>query len=719
MSARERAARSLAVAALFAASLLGSAGASPARAADDALSLVSSATYSLVPAKGIVRVTIDVTARNNKPNLIRETPNGTLTTRYFYESASIAIHAEAASIRATAGSTRLTTKVRRDSGFSVLEVRFRSDLFFGKSTKFRVQYNLPGGAPRSDSDIRVGSAFATFYAWAFGDRGSVRINVPAGFEVETSGEAVATSVKGGVTTLSASSVDEVSEWYVVVVADRRDALTTERLDLAGGEHLVVRAWPEDEEWQSRVADLLRVGMPVLAQKIGLDWPVNGDIEVAEVHTPLLEGYSGVFYTREDRIEISEDLDELTIIHEASHAWFNPALFVGRWINEGFADEYAARVLDEVSIGGLRPDSVSPTSPGAVRLNEWAHPGRIDDADKSARERFGYEASWTVIRTLVDEIGEEKMRGVLGAAHAKETAYVGAGAPETVAVTNDWRRLIDLLEERGGSGKADDLFRRWIVAPGDEALLDARVTARGAYAALVEAGRGWLPGYVIRDPLGRWQFDKATREISAATEILATRDEIAGIAAGAGAAPAPMLETAYESATSDLDGVRELAAKELAAVSALDQAAARVRDDRGLFTTLGLIGEDPAARLTAASVAFSAGDNDATTNGSAVVVAMLDKAPETGRTRVIAGGVVGIGAGAAGVAGVVALRRRRRAAEPHPGLTPTATIDEPPAEPTVADPEAGTEPYATLGDPAASESPAAGPATPGRDEGDDS
>ena len=57
----------------------------------------------------------------------------------------------------------------------------------------------------------------------------------------------------------------------------------------------------------------------------------------EVHTPLLEGYAGIFFEGENRIEISEDLDDLTIIHEASHAWFNGDLFVGRWINEGFAD----------------------------------------------------------------------------------------------------------------------------------------------------------------------------------------------------------------------------------------------------------------------------------------------------------------------------------------------------------------------------------------------
>ena len=465
--------RAVAVVAFVAVALLGPAGASPVLAADDALSLVSSSSYSLNPDKGLIHVTVEVTATNNKPNLVQQIPGGTRTTRYIYDSAAIVVHAEATEIRASAGKRALATRVTAEDGYTIVQVIFRGDLQYKQSTGFRVDYDLPGGAPRSDSDIRVGSAFATFYAWAFGDRGDVSIVIPAGFEVETTGSTIAENVKDGVTTLSAAGISDPNEWYAVVVADRRDSLTRDRLDLDGGEHVVVRAWPEDVEWRTRVRDLLRVGLPVLVEKIGLDWPVEGDIEVAEVHTPLLEGYAGVFYTDEDRIEISEDLDELTIVHEASHAWFNSNLCVGRWINEGFADEYASRVLDEVSVGGLRPDAVSPTDDGAIDLNLWSHPGRIADDETDKREHFGYEASWTVVQSLVDEIGEESMRAVLSAANANQTAYPGAGEPETVTIKNDWRRFLDLLEEAGGSDDAEGTFRRWVVSTDQEALLDAR------------------------------------------------------------------------------------------------------------------------------------------------------------------------------------------------------------------------------------------------------
>ncbi len=690
--------RGAAVVALVLATLLGPAGASPALAADDALTLVSSTSYTLVPDGGLVHVTVDLTATNIKPNLVEQTPIGTRTTSFFFDAAEIAVQAEATGIRASAGKAKLTTKVTSQVGYTLLKVSFLHDLQYKESTKFRVDFDLPGGAPRSDSDIRVGSAFATFYAWAFGDSGDVRIVIPAGFDVETTGSSIDKSAAAGVTTLAATGINDTGEWYSVIVADRHDALTRDRLDLAGGEHLVIRAWPEDTEWEKRVGDLLRIGLPDLVDKLGLDWPVAGDIEVAEVHTPLLEGYAGVFYTTENRIEISEDLDELTIIHEASHAWFNSDLFVGRWIDEGFADEYASRVLDDVSVGGLRPDAVTPTSEGTVDLNTWTHPGRIDDEETSNREHFGYEASWTVIRTLVHEIGEDSMRKVLAAANATEIAYVGATAPEKVTLKNDWRRFLDLLEESGGSTSAEDLFRRWVVSPDQEPLLDARHDARTAYAALLDAGDGWQPGYVVREPMSRWEFGRAGREMDEAEAILATRDEVATAAGTLGVAPPATLREAYEGATDDLDGVRDLASAQLATVTALEAATARVTAERDVFTSIGLIGEDPVARLAAASAAFSAGDTAAADATAASVDALVAGAADAGRGRTLVAGVAGAGVLVLGGGGVVALRRRRRR---------TALVEAP--EP---------EPYATLGGPRQVEAAVDGPAEPGNAEGDE-
>ena len=55
--------------------------------------------------------------------------------------------------------------------FRLVTVGLGSDLYFGESTQVRIQFDLPAGKPRSGSNVRVGPAFATFLAWAFGDQG--------------------------------------------------------------------------------------------------------------------------------------------------------------------------------------------------------------------------------------------------------------------------------------------------------------------------------------------------------------------------------------------------------------------------------------------------------------------------------------------------------------------------------------------------------------------
>lgn len=705
--------RVLAVAAFLAGSLLGvGAAGQPARAAEDGLALVSSATYQLDPEAGVVRVTIDLTATNTKPN----TTAGGTTTRYYYEGATIAIHGEASGVRATSGGSRLATSLDPDDGFTVLEIDFRRDLFYKQSAAIRITYDLPGGAPRSTSDIRVGPAFATFYAWAFGDSGDVRILLPTGFEEDVTGSTLTRSEGGGVTTLAATDIVDPTEWYAVVVADRQASLTHDLIDLPGENDLVVRAWPNDEEWRTRVGDLLSDGLPVLTELIGLEWPVDDDLEVFEVHTPLLEGYAGFFIALEDRIEISEDLDDLTILHEASHAWFNTDIFSERWIYEGFADEYAALALEEVGDGGWRPDAVDPSDRASVRLNEWRHPGRIEDDETDARERFGYEASWTVIRELVDEIGVDAMRRVIAAAEARRVPDVGAGQPERISGRVDWRRFLDLLEVEGESATAEELYREWIVSDEETTALDERSATRAAYADLLEASDGWQPPFAIREVLAQWEFDTATERIDAARSILATRDDVAAVAGRLGLVVPPSLRAAYEHATTDFDEARELADEQLAAIQAIEAASGAVTAERDPFVAIGLIGAEPEAELTTVRAAFEAADDDAAAAAAADLATLMSGAADVGRTRTaqvggIGGGLVLVGGGAI----VLARRRRRRAAESRSAAAWSDASAGPslpvgPDAPAVDSDE--TRPYATLADqPGSSAPPAAWPSPP--------
>jgi hypothetical protein len=673
-----------------------------AQAATDGLTLSTAATYTLVPARHVIRVVLDVTARNNKPNVTA----GGIITKYFYEGARLAIQSEATALKATSNGVRLTVTTRAADGYRILEVRFRSALFFHQSAKVRVTFDLPGGAPRSASDIRVGTAFATFTAWAYGDTASVRVVIPAGFEAEATGSDAARTTSGGATIFRAAGITDIGSWYLVVNADRRSALTSDRIDLSGGEHVVIRAWPEDTEWRTRVSELITKGLPKLVEATGLDWPVSADLSIFEVHTPLLEGYAGVFFVGEDRIEISEDLDDLTILHEASHAWFNSALFDGRWINEGFADTYAAKALDAVGSGGWAPKDITPTDPAAVRLLDWTHPGRITDDATEAREQYGYEASWTVIRSIVGEVGDEGMRAVFQAAQDRQIAYVGGGPPEHLGGVADWRRFLDLLDEIGGSTGADEVFRRWVVTAAQAEVLDERAVARTAYAALVADGGEWSTPFYVRGPMSDWDFPAATARIAEAGALLARRDAIAATAAQLGVTVPPDLRTTYQAADDGLAEANAVADAEEAALRALATAVSAVDAPRAPLVSLGLIGTTPEAGLAEARSAFSTGHAGAAVQAAAVT-ALMDGAVEVGRGRLVAA-IAGLAVVIVLLVVAIVLLRRRRgqrlgaatAAVASGAATELGTPDPvpPPALDPAAPPDtdlAAPPPYATL------------------------
>jgi hypothetical protein len=416
----------------------------------------------------------------------------------------------------------------------------------------------------------------------------------------------------------------------------------------------------------------------------------------------------VFVEGQNRIEISEDLDDLTILHEASHAWFNGALFNGRWINEGFADTFASRSLSELGLGAWKPGDVSPTDAAAVKLNDWAFPGRIADEQTDAREQFGYDAAWTVVRSLVDDIGGDGMQEVLAAAEHGDIAYVGGGAAEHVTGPTDWRRLLDLVDERGDAAGADDLFRQWVVTDAEAGALDARADARTAYARL-DAGAGdWAIPFAIRKPMSDWDFSSAGGLIGSAETVLRQRDAIAGFAGGLGVAPPTDLRSAFEGAAGSFDEALRIGAAELSAVQTVKAAADAVAAPRAPLVSLGLLGTDPEARLQAVFAAFSAGSPSAVADATALRGTILDAAG-VGRSRVLdAIGIALVVVLLVVLAGALVWRRRRaRAALVSAGSLPIA------AEPTAAPPMANTA-SATLADQSAgapAETPRP-PATPG-------
>jgi hypothetical protein len=542
---------------------------------------------------------------------------------------------------------------------------------FGKTAAVRITYDLPDGGPRSESLVRVGRAFISFFAFAHGDdQATVRIEVPPGFDVQTRGGEIEQGFDADDRTILTTfgSVDDL-RWYVFVDGERPGELEKETLEVEiGGEprFIEVRSWPEDDLWAKRVRERLTSGLVTLHELNGLDWPVVGPLRVTESATERLNGYAGFYDPGEsgvqDEITISEEPDEQVILHEASHAWFNDGLLTGRWISEGLAESYAARAMARL---GSKPPTAVPVyrdTRVAFALNLWAPPGRIDDAVSQAREAYGYDASRVVIDSVIDEIGEERMREVLAAADAEAIAFPGAPKREThtlIADFRDWRYLLDLLEQIGGSTQATDLFRTWVASNVELPLLADHDAAVKRYEALVGRADGWRPAYALRSQMARWAFDFIDRELELAETALDRRAAIEPLEARLGLDDGGAFRSAFEGAVVSYDNVVSLGDEELQTLDAVEAAQAAVAAERDPLVTLGLLGADTGVDLAEAAVAYSRGHLGESRAEAGEAVALIEGADEVGRQRAaLAGGggllVVVLGAGL-----VVLVRRRRR------------------------------------------------------------
>jgi hypothetical protein len=626
--------------------------------------------YTLDPAAGRVHVEIDFRVTDLKPN------SGQFI--YFYRDLSFAIQHEATSVRASGSASSVSTRQRRY--FIEATVHLRSNLYYRQSANFTMRYDLVGGAPRSASPIRVGRAFATFGVWAWGDvgRSTVEVDTPAGYVNTVAGDPLATKSGSGGRVLTAIPRDP-NTFFAIVSSDDSAAYGSARISLTGGVEIVIRAWPEDKLWNTTVGNTLREAMPELETLIGLPWPVAHDLEVRERYTPALEGYAGFFLTDAQRIDVTEDLDPVVIVHEASHAWFNEALFAERWLYEGLAEEYAWRVQTDVGgDAGPGPERPDPKDPGHLALVGWTFPEVIRDQTTDDRERYGYGAAFYVVDQMVKAAGVDQMRLAFEAAKAHQTAYVGAGAPETSSMPNDWRRLLDLIEpiDKPDPAAVETALRDFAISPTDALGLDNRAAARKQYRDLLAAGGGWLPPWYVRRQMDSWTFVSASKAMDAATAVLALRDQVQVAAAALGLEPDDSLRTAYEGATDGFKDATDLATAQLAAIAAIADAKVKVDPAPDFVTQLGLGDENPRASYEAARAAFEAGRLDDAVSAAATATTALAAAPAIGRQRVVMLGVAVVGGVLLLLLVVVLLRRRGRRAATVAAATAAVTLADP-------------------------------------------
>jgi hypothetical protein len=681
-----------------------------ARAADGVTDMAAT-TYELDPADGVLRVTIELTVRNDIPSDTRQVPctewvydpwigsypvatTCPQTVDYYVNGTYVWLERAARNIRVSADRGRVARSVeRRLDQFVGYRLTFEP-VYRGQERSVRVTYEVPGGKPRSASATRIGRAYVNFCAFATGvDGGSVRVVVPAAYATTVVPEPLATSTSGTRVVHRSGPIAETVGWYRCFEGTNEAGFARSELTSPAGRPIVLEAWPEDGAWLEAVGAEVVAATTALEALLGRGLPGSGAITIRQVSDSELGDYAGTFEPSTGLARISETYTEPGIVaHELSHAWFNLETLAARWLSEGLA-QWAERVSPTAGEPCGEPGPYPGR--GSPDLDEWAPPGpRATDAERAVIG-WSYDAACWITSSLAERVGDDRLAEVVRGLLDRRAAYGDAptdrrpgGGPA------DWRAFLDLVDEVGlvPAGVTDlRLAEELLLAYGvaEPAALAGRAEARAAYHALTAELGDWAMPDAIRVPLEAWSFAAARERIATAGETLdlvAAADEaLDGIDAAEGPARA-----AFEAADdgAGLAAARGIAADQAAAATDVADALEVLAEPLEPLEEIGMWGEDLGPVAEAGVAAARAADSGAAAAAADEIRDTVGRAAEVGTQRV-AFGAGGALAGLLLLSGVVVIVRRRRrpraaaaAVGPFPPATPSALPTTRPDDATV-------------------------------------
>lgn len=406
----------------------------------------------------------------------------------------------------------------------------------GGARTVEVSYVLKSSAERQSGAARVNDSFAGFQMWPSEGTDLVTVTVPAGFGAGID-PTIFAKTRTGEDQWQYESTSVQSLWGYWFIALSDSSLVRRQVDV-GVDVVEIAGWAGDDEWLDFAEEYVGQGIPTISRLTGQPWP-ESDLEVVESVAPAREGYGGWYSRRESQIEVSDTLDSATLLHELSHAWFNGLFYDGRWMIEGFAEEFASAALFEIDGTETEPTQPGPPPKGFTGLAEWR--SRLFFEDNWDEEYYGYDTSWYVIDALSDEIGRDGMAATLEAMLNGRQTYALDGEP-VLFPKNDWRRFLDMLELHGNSATAEDLFREHVVPISSQGNLDERRSALESYEEFSGGDHSVVP-LGIRDAMARWRFADVDSQIASAT-IMTDRIDALELRASA-------LDASLPRATADL------------------------------------------------------------------------------------------------------------------------------------------------------------------------
>ena len=379
-----------------------------------------------------------------------------------------------------------------------------------------ITYDLPGRPPRSAEPWRANEAFAAFVAYAYGDPGAstVRLVSPQWHQLDDPrpprrGDpgAGGHDRTGDLQVMTFDALYEPGRFAPAVIATEDGSLTETVLDV-NGRQVVLQAWPDDPEWTGvrRGPDRRRSDRAGVADRAAD--PGRAATRRAGERPTDPRGVRRLVRQPHGRHRDRRGPRPGPDVPRAQ-----PRL-VQRRPQPVSMDHRGPR--RDVRQPGPRADAAGPsvrrccrpgTDPGALALDDVGASERLR-ASTAPSSSTATTASYFVVDSVVDEIGIDRMGDVLAAVEGDLEAYRRRRrSPQSVAVATDWRRLLDLLDEVAGVGRAPRSCSARTSPPAGRPGVDRPACRPPAsrYAALVVDGAGWAAPDVVRDAMEAWDF----------------------------------------------------------------------------------------------------------------------------------------------------------------------------------------------------------------------
>jgi hypothetical protein len=629
-------------------------GVSPALAAQG-YTETGATTYTLDPARGALHVSVSLRITNTTPS----TTTAAGTTVWFLQTATIWVENEATAIRATSGGSSLSVSTG-DMGpwYRPLTVVYPK-LYFGQTRTVTVTYEIAGGAPRSDSSLRILRAYASFCVIANGvDSGSVRVSVPVGYGLQTTGTQLASSAGAGQRTYTSGRIADTASFWTCFSGTNAAGYQTQQLEAPGGRVIRLESWPEDQRWAQAVKAEITKGLPALVRLIGRPMPGTSPVLVIEQATG--SEYAGFYDAGTNTVTVGEDYAQPGLVeHEMAHVWFNFAAFADRWLDEGSA-EWAARTTS-----GSQAACAKPAAGTRITLSAWQFLNPKSSASDRAAVDLEYQTACYIVTAVSRAAGPAGTTAALGALLSGRDPYSADPSSRRATTVATWRDWLDAMDELalGPAGApanlASDLFLAYGVTS-DGTILAQRTVARAAFHRLVAEVEGWSIPPAIRVPMATWDFASAGAAISAAGLAWTLTGEADQALPGIDARHGPVAAAWADATTVDqITDAGKLARAQLDAATDVASTISLVQAPVDAIGWVGLVGTSLPS-LDPAVAAVRSGDAATATRLAASARDALAGIQAAGLQRVllaIAAGLVAL------LVGVLLVGRRRSVLQP--------------------------------------------------------